>query len=322
MTWNSEGILSSSRELALLNLLHDKDVDVGIVTEMEIPSSGHGDYNMEGYLSYPPLAPSKLLKTAKYRVVVLVRSALATATKVRSDLTHAAVQAVWIQIDLQGTPGWVLVNLRVLASWFAACTGSGRTSLSQHLPRGQLLRQLGSGLLMGKLAHCLPVVARPRLPGSAGTIPETLASMQVAVNNVARSVVDHRREDHIPIVELLEAAKFLSLNQQVVWAAAMAVWNVCLSNNDTNGTGSPVGSCMFGNITQLATTRLTRATAAGEVRVQTRGMDTLATHTLKTWNACAVPRDARTRLRPTARLQTSLENPCCEAVIIWPTRPF
>jgi hypothetical protein len=77
--------------------------------------------------------------------------------------------------------------------------------LSQHLPRGQLLQQLGSGLLIGKLAHCLPVVARPRLPGLTGTIPETLASVQVAINDVARLVVGHRREDHIPIVDLLEA---------------------------------------------------------------------------------------------------------------------
>jgi hypothetical protein len=43
---------------------------------------------------------------------------------------------------------------------------AGRVAqLAQHLPRGQLLRQLGSGLLMGKVAHCLLVVARPRLPG-------------------------------------------------------------------------------------------------------------------------------------------------------------
>jgi hypothetical protein len=71
--------------------------------------------------------------------------------------------------------------------------------LSQHLPSGQLLRQLGSGLLMGKLAHCLLVVEQLRLPGSTGTIPETLASVQFAINNVAWSVVGHRREDHIPI---------------------------------------------------------------------------------------------------------------------------
>jgi hypothetical protein len=36
--------------------------------------------------------------------VVLVRSALATAMKIRLNLMHAAVQSVWIQLDLQGTP--------------------------------------------------------------------------------------------------------------------------------------------------------------------------------------------------------------------------
>jgi hypothetical protein len=58
MTWNAEGILSNGRELALLNLLIDNDVDVGIVTKTEIPSSGHRDYNVEGYHSYLPLSPS------------------------------------------------------------------------------------------------------------------------------------------------------------------------------------------------------------------------------------------------------------------------
>jgi hypothetical protein len=61
--------------------------------------------------------------------------------------------------------------------------------LAQHLPSGQLLRQLGSGLLMGKVAHGLPVVERPRLPGSMAAIPESLAQVQVALNDVARSVV-------------------------------------------------------------------------------------------------------------------------------------
>jgi hypothetical protein len=103
MAWNSEGILSSGRELALLNLLTDNDVDISIVTETEIPASSHGDFNVEGYHSYLRQA-SELLKTAKYRVVVLVRSALATATKIRLDLMHSAVQLVWIQLDLQGTP--------------------------------------------------------------------------------------------------------------------------------------------------------------------------------------------------------------------------
>jgi hypothetical protein len=112
---------------------------------------------------------------------------------------------------------------------------AGRVALlAKHLPRGQLLRQLGSGLLMGKVAHCLPVVARPRLPGSTAVISEALAQVQVAVNDVARSVVGCKREDHITIVDLLEAATFLSLIKQVVKATAMSAWTAFHSCDGSN----------------------------------------------------------------------------------------
>jgi hypothetical protein len=61
---------------------------------------------------------------------------------------------------------------------------------------------------MGKVAHCLTVVARPRLSGSMTAVPDTLAQVKVAVNDVARSVLGCRREDHITIGDLLEAAKY------------------------------------------------------------------------------------------------------------------
>jgi hypothetical protein len=136
---------------------------------------------------------------------------------------------------------------------------AGRVArLAQHLPRGQLLRQLGSGLLMGKLAHCLPVVARPRLPGSTA-----LAQVQVAVNDVALSVVGHKREDHIAIVDLLEAAKYLSLNQQVVRAMAISAWTAYTSSEGINGTRNPVGSEMFGSVDLPAPARPRRVATAG-----------------------------------------------------------
>jgi hypothetical protein len=96
MTWNAEGILSSGRELTLLDLLTANDVNVGIITETEIPSSCHGDFNVNGYHSFLPLSHSELLKTAKYRVVVVVRSALAALDKIRIYLMHLTVQTIWI----------------------------------------------------------------------------------------------------------------------------------------------------------------------------------------------------------------------------------
>jgi hypothetical protein len=150
---------------------------------------------------------------------------------------------------------------------------------------------------MGKVAHCLPVVARPRLPGSTATIQEALAQVQVTVNDVARSVVGCRREDHITIVDLLEGAKYLSLNQQVVWATAMSARSAYTSSNGINGTRNPVGSEMFGSVDLPAPTRPTRAAMAGEVRVRTRGMDTHVTHGLEVWNACAMLRSARSKAK-------------------------
>jgi hypothetical protein len=60
--------LSNGRELALLSLLNDNNIDVGIITETEIPTSSHGDFNVEGYHTFLPVGPSDKLKTAKYRM--------------------------------------------------------------------------------------------------------------------------------------------------------------------------------------------------------------------------------------------------------------
>jgi hypothetical protein len=100
MKWNAEGILSNGRELALLSLLNDNDIDVGIITETEIPTSSHGDFNVEGDHTFLPMIHSDKLKMAKYRIMVVVRSELAALTKIRHNLMHSAVQSVWIQVDL------------------------------------------------------------------------------------------------------------------------------------------------------------------------------------------------------------------------------
>jgi hypothetical protein len=92
MTWNAEGILSNGRELALLSLLNDNNINVGI--------SSHGDFNVKGYHTFLPVGPSDKLKTAKYCMMVVVRSELAAITKIQPDLMHPAVQSIWIRIDL------------------------------------------------------------------------------------------------------------------------------------------------------------------------------------------------------------------------------
>jgi hypothetical protein len=100
LKWNAEGILSSGRELALLSLLNDNDINVGIITETEIPTSSHGDFNVEGYHTFLHVNHSDKLKMAKYRVMVVVRSELAALTIIGPNLIHPAVQSIWIELDL------------------------------------------------------------------------------------------------------------------------------------------------------------------------------------------------------------------------------
>jgi hypothetical protein len=113
------------------------------------------------------------------------------------------------------------------------------------------------------------------------------------VKDVARSVVGCRREDQITIVDLLEAAKYLSLNQPVK-ATAMSWWTAFYSCDGTNGAQNPVGEAMFSGA-ELPTARALRLTTAGEVRVRTRGVDTHVAHGLEVWNACRQLRDSRSK---------------------------
>jgi hypothetical protein len=83
---------------------------------------------------------------------------------------------------------------------------------------------------MGKVAHCLPVIAAPRLPGSTKQILEMLESLQVAVNNVARPVVGCKRDDHVTVRALLDSAGYLTINQLVVKSTAMAAWSAFKSS--------------------------------------------------------------------------------------------
>jgi hypothetical protein len=124
--------------------------------------------------------------------------------------------------------------------------------------------------------------------------PEALSQVQAAVNDMVRSVVGCRRENHIAIVDLLEAAKYLSLNQQAVKATDMSAWTAYHSCDGTSGTWNPVSESMFSGA-ELPTERASRSATAGEVLVRTRGLDTHVTHGLEAWNACRELRDSRTK---------------------------
>jgi hypothetical protein len=131
---------------------------------------------------------------------------------------------------------------------------------------------------MGKFSHALASVARPRLD------PEDNASMiwggiQVAFNNVARSITGVRRRDHVKIEDLLAQAGLESANRMVVKAIAAETWSSF--HSDDGG--------------DLAKT--TRSAKTGLVEVPFRGGDTYVTHAAHVWNGSASLRLATTKAK-------------------------
>jgi hypothetical protein len=84
----------------------------------------------------------------------------------------------------------------------------------------------------------------------------------------------------------------------------MAAWNAHESHDSVAGSRNPVGNLMF-NSGNALTARPSRATAAGEVRVPTRGMNTLVTHVLETWNVCTKLRNSKLKAKA-SRVATNL----------------
>jgi hypothetical protein len=138
--------------------------------------------------------------------------------------------------------------------------------LANHLPRGEYLRQLSYGLVVGKFSHALAAVARPRLdPKDNASV--IWSGIQVAFNDVARSITGARRRDHVWIEDLLAQAGLESANRMVVQAVAAKTWG-CFHSDD--GARNHVGRLLFSD-KRTGTAKTTRSAKTGLVEVPLRG---------------------------------------------------
>jgi hypothetical protein len=117
--------------------------------------------------------------------------------------------------------------------------------LSHHLPRGRYLLQLASGLVLGKINHALPAVATPRLSEADGGANGAYKAVQIAVNDIARTVTGTSRREHISLEALLDLAKMPSVNAMVNAAVAVEAWKASRSCNGDGGGKNSVGSLIF-----------------------------------------------------------------------------
>jgi hypothetical protein len=161
--------------------------------------------------------------------------------------------------------------------------------LTHHLPRGPFLRQLATGLVVGKISHALPAVLQPRL--TSETIPRPqYTSAQAALNYVARLIIGATWRDHIPVRTLLHRAGLQSISAMATIAVAMVAWKAFHSTGGGNGRRNEIGELIFDSVAQ----RTSRATSSGLVQVPLRGHDTLVTKAANIWNASKELREAKT----------------------------
>jgi hypothetical protein len=171
--------------------------------------------------------------------------------------------------------------------------GSVIARLTKHLDRGQYLRMLAYGLVVGKFLHALAAVARPRLSDEEN-VSSTWSKIQVVLNNVARSITGVRLWDHIKIPDLLDLAGIQSANRMVVKAVSMEAWMCKSSSNGKDSVRNYVRSILFDN-NKSNTGKKTRSAKTGEISVPLRGGDSFVAHAASVWNKSVMLRRALTK---------------------------
>jgi hypothetical protein len=166
--------------------------------------------------------------------------------------------------------------------------------LAHYLPRGQLLRQVAAGLVMVKVSQALQAVVAPRL--KEGNAPANMASVQMAFNDVARSITGCKGHNHVWVEDLLAGARIPSVNSMVITAVGLEAWKAFHSNDGGNGSRNPLGAVVFNGAVGcvVKNERPRRSVVAGKIRVPLRGQTTLVKHAAMLWNACPPQRVART----------------------------
>ena len=94
--------------------------------------------------------------------------------------------------------------------------------LSVQLPRGKLLSEIGTTLIVGRLQSCAFVTRGMRLKQSGQDIDKGPA--QVVLNDLARLLLGIRRADHHRVVDLIDRSKLPTVNEIVIRQSSVAAW--------------------------------------------------------------------------------------------------
>eukprot|EP00095_Tigriopus_kingsejongensis_P001844 maker-scaffold10_size831480-snap-gene-7.21 protein:Tk01844 transcript:maker-scaffold10_size831480-snap-gene-7.21-mRNA-1 annotation:"exodeoxyribonuclease iii" len=140
-----------TKALALSHLLAANDVDVAVITEMELPPASAGCFAVAGYHTFLPLVPP----AAKTRVLMLVKSDLAVraGAQLRTDFMSTSVPTIWLELDLPGVRLLLIGGIYHLWSSGVAATSSSSSISGLGMEREELdiiTHQLQSTTLAAK----------------------------------------------------------------------------------------------------------------------------------------------------------------------------
>ena len=165
---------------------------------------------------------------------------------------------------------------------------------SRHLPRGKYLRQLASGLLLGKVGYAAAAVAPVRLDEGDPPAPSSCKSTQVAINNAARSIMGKRLSDRTPVAKLLAGSGLPSYNQLAIRGVAIETWKAYHSMDGPGDSRNPLGKLLFGETRGDSNLMITRAALSGSIPPPLpMAAPSLAYYGYRIWNACPKLREAR-----------------------------
>ena len=217
--------------------------------------------------------------------LLLAGSNVATAKKNITVKVGEAVICPSSTLDLLGVSFDSSLSSAPYSSMMAAAARQRAALIARlgaHLPRGHYLQQLANGLVMGKLGYAAAAMGSVRLVES-DPVPDATKSIQVAINDVARTLTGSTRSDRLRIPDLLKKAGLPMYNRMVVKAVALETWKAFHSSDGPNGDRNPLGLLMFGSRNDCGPSTVTRAGSAGKIRPVTTKR-CLASDGVSVWN--------------------------------------
>ena len=121
-------------------------------------------------------------------------------------------------------------------------------------------------------------------------------AIQVAMNNIARSVSGCARRDHVKIEDLLARANISSYNEVTVRAVAMETWKAFQSSDGPGGSKNPLGKLIFPERNLSDASRTSRAATAGIIPLPLHSKaSTFIWNASTVWNHSRPLREAKTK---------------------------